>query len=72
MGLVHPHVAIPSDRPGAVQGALGYASTGAMLIDEPTGALLFGANTAANRNGFGKRRASITIWNSQTRRRGGT
>ena len=52
MGLVHPHVAIPSDRPGAVQGALGYASTGAMLIDEPTGALLFGANTAANRKRF--------------------
>ena len=32
--------------------ALGYASTGAMLIDEPTGALLFGANTAANRKRF--------------------
>ena len=32
--------------------ALGYASTGAMLIDEPTGALMFGANTAANRKRF--------------------
>ena len=32
--------------------ALGYAATGAMLIDEPTGALLFGANTAENRKRF--------------------
>ena len=31
---------------------LGYAATGPMLIDEPTGALLFGANTAANRKRF--------------------
>ena len=28
---------------------LGYAATGPMLLDEPTGALLFGANTEANR-----------------------
>ena len=31
---------------------LGYAATGPMLIDEPTGALLFGANTEANRKRF--------------------
>ena len=31
---------------------VGYAATGPMLIDEPTGALLFGANTAANRKRF--------------------
>ena len=31
---------------------LGYAATGPMLIDEPTGALLFGANTKANRKRF--------------------
>ena len=31
---------------------LGYALTGPMLIDEPTGALLFGANTEANRKRF--------------------
>ena len=31
---------------------LGYAATGPMLLDEPTGALLFGANTAANRKRF--------------------
>ena len=31
---------------------IGYALTGPMLIDEPTGALLFGANTEANRKRF--------------------
>ena len=31
---------------------LGYAATGPMLLDEPTGALLFGANTEANRKRF--------------------
>ena len=31
---------------------VGYAATGPMLIDETTGALLFGANTAANRKRF--------------------
>ena len=52
---------------------LGYAVTGPMLLDEPTGALLFGANTEANRKRFwGTRRGFITIWNSQTRKRGGT
>ena len=31
---------------------IGYALTGPMLIDEPTGALLFGADTEANRKRF--------------------
>ena len=31
---------------------LGYAATGPMLLDEPTGALLFGGNTKANRKRF--------------------
>ena len=49
---------------------IGYALTGPMLIDEPTGALLFGANTEANRKRFwesARRCCTIQPWRESGR-----